>query len=465
MPPRSFISGKVMGVGGGRSHWPFVDNAMSELRGGCTEFAHPPGVARQAARRHYRLAQTMGLHYVAEAGEFQRRLEVAQNILTELAGLASRDAEAGVAARKEAAPSAHCAPMRHESIEVGDVLIAHPCACVLEEVFDRSVIIIDAVDEDQGTVRGVVINKPFLNTTLRALLLHMPQAKGAELGTWADDLGPLLDMPLYLGGPVLEQNLSHCVSWLHEYGDRKMGVRDSRKIAPNLWHGGNTQQVSAMALAHPSKLRMFLAHASWLEEQLRNELERGVWVHARPHETTRLGSLLPRTASTLHIWQALMRGAGMEGLAAFPRGRLADRRLVKLIQLHYQEDRKEQEEEAKQKTQAGSSAQMSGGAEARVKDPEPPGGAPWHDEPRGLQPERKAATPPEAAGEPSEPRAAVAAEPATRRPRQRWLAVKRNAATGAAAAKHPGGGAGAGRRGSMPRGPRGVHSRRRPPRR
>eukprot|EP00928_Gymnodinium_smaydae_P034050 TRINITY_DN24218_c0_g1_i1.p1 TRINITY_DN24218_c0_g1~~TRINITY_DN24218_c0_g1_i1.p1 ORF type:complete len:439 (-),score=85.86 TRINITY_DN24218_c0_g1_i1:47-1312(-) len=375
-PPRRYdrVRGQTASTAA-RTRWVFVDDAAARAGGGCTEFPHPvPGerAAALAARHHFELAATLGLDYESEAGEFRRRLEVARQVVSEV----KRTRPSAARAQKKEAKLADLEKLPHlERIPPcaergcfaqGELLISHPLSCVLQHIFDQALILVDEVSQDG--VRGVVLNKP-ADTTLRSLLSSLPQNEDVP---WTNEMGPLLDMPLYIGGPVMDGSLERSVTLLHSFGDRVPGAVH---IAPRLWVGGDVTLLSTLALQEPQDIRVLLGFAGWARQQLTTEVERGVWVRARaakdapdsprigaaaaspldleaaadasatPVREERakfadlvLGLAAKRPMEPTEVWRSALCGAGMAGLAAFPRSEATDERLARLLMKHYEEE-------------------------------------------------------------------------------------------------------------------------------
>lgn len=323
-PPRQFNREVGRNTRAYEATWVFVDDALAKAGGGCTEFLQPLLGARsttRAARGHYPLAQALGLDYEAEAAEFERRLEIARSIFEELAGHPSAAAHAKEP-RLERFPLQRVPP-NTDAVRNGDVLICHPLSCILQPIFDQAVMLVDDVGnglESEG-VRGVVLNRP-AGATLQELMVKWP---GDHAGL--EDLGPLTDMQLFLGGPVLAGSLRESLTLVHSFD-----VAGSVELA-GLRVGGEVQELAALAAHKPHELRICIGYAGWATEQLATELERGVWVHARPQ--SRLGVCQNPEA----FWRDSLRAAGMPLLASFPRGPGVDRHLERLLLKHYQESR------------------------------------------------------------------------------------------------------------------------------
>ena len=133
----------------------------------------------------------------------------------------------------------------------GTLLLAHPS--LLDPNFRRSVILLSAYSEEEGSI-GVVVNRPL----------------GQTLGEYDPELGqsPLAHVPLYTGGPVArEQLILVAWKWSAEEGTFK------------LYFGIDGKKAQRILEEDPEfQLRGFLGHAGWSEGQLDAELEKGSWV-------------------------------------------------------------------------------------------------------------------------------------------------------------------------------------------
>lgn len=190
---------------------------------------------------------------------------------------------------------------------------------VFEEVFDRSIVVITSV-ESSG-VSGLVLTSPMW-VTFRELLGRLPIPYPTPENIQA---GPMLDMPLFMGGPMIFAPMLGDVNWLVTCSD----VIGSREILPSVWAGGEVESMLALAAEDKSKVCLFLGFAGWDRNQLKNELERGMWVHARIISND--GCQLVGTDKPLTIWKALLHRAGMHCLAEFPREGSVDEKLRKLL--------------------------------------------------------------------------------------------------------------------------------------
>lgn len=301
------------------SRSPLVKDTMSHIRGGFTQFAHPVGAAALSVRRHKLLAQALGLDYVKESVELCNQLEAAQKMAADIFSTAGCGRENPIPISAKGPTLKRLPAKKSEPVREGDILIAHPMSYVLEDVFDRSVIIITAV-EGIG-VSGLVLTSP-LGTTFRELLGGLPISCNTSAHV---ELAPMLDMPLFLGGPVIFAPMQGGINWLVTRGD----IPGSREILPSVWAGGEIKTVMALAAEDDSKVCFFWGFTGWDTNQLRNELERGMWVHARV--TSSVGCQLVGTDEPLTLWKTLLHRAGMHCLAEFPRGGCVDEKLRKLL--------------------------------------------------------------------------------------------------------------------------------------
>lgn len=339
-PPRWYNSdlGKIVRAPLGRRS-PFVDDVVRELSGGCTEFSQAVGgrPAARAIRRHHELVNCMGLDYEAEATEICSRLQAAHHVACEIQEI-SKTVPPRRTPAIEPVPLQLIEASKGKATGFGDVLISHTISCIAQPIFDRSVILIDDVDESAGGVRGLVLNAPG-GTTLRQLLLRWPNA---EDHSWVESLGPLLDLEVRGGGPVIGSSLRDSVTWLHSHGDEVPGAR---QVAPSLWSGGDIQRLGARVAAITAEAKdaasrivpsvwPVVGFAGWAIQQLANEVERGVWIRGRASNDA-FGRVCLAAESNA-AWRAAMRGVGMSQLADFPRSGAVDTHLMKLLERHHE---------------------------------------------------------------------------------------------------------------------------------
>ncbi|MDP9292140.1 MAG: YqgE/AlgH family protein [Verrucomicrobiota bacterium] len=138
----------------------------------------------------------------------------------------------------------------------GSLLIAHPN--LLDPNFRRTVLLIAANDSDEGSF-GFVLNRP-TGKTVRDFID-------------ADELGPLSDLPVYIGGPVgVEQLTFASIAWT--------GAEEGIECDPNL----SIEDAREMAIVRAGELRAFIGYAGWGKGQLEAELAQKAWMLQRAEE-------------------------------------------------------------------------------------------------------------------------------------------------------------------------------------
>eukprot|EP00405_Crypthecodinium_cohnii_P013692 CAMPEP_0206453466 /NCGR_PEP_ID=MMETSP0324_2-20121206/20562_1 /ASSEMBLY_ACC=CAM_ASM_000836 /TAXON_ID=2866 /ORGANISM="Crypthecodinium cohnii, Strain Seligo" /LENGTH=550 /DNA_ID=CAMNT_0053923761 /DNA_START=36 /DNA_END=1684 /DNA_ORIENTATION=- len=230
-------------------------------------------------------------------------------------------------------------PCDPRPVVVGDCLMMHPVSAFAGESFDKAIVLIDVVNEDEIT--GIVVNNAF-STTVGKLLERL---KGGDNDLSHLDLRALGDCRLYRGGPIVMADIMDCFCWLHVFGK---DVEGAREVAPGIYLGGNLEVIAKRAaeseLDLSQSIRFFLGYAGWAPNQLKMELECGIWLRAHPQEEESKGVGLETTdtVQTVHdfcfgddhkkSWQAALRSAGREDFACFPRGPHIDPRLRRYIE-------------------------------------------------------------------------------------------------------------------------------------
>lgn len=133
----------------------------------------------------------------------------------------------------------------------GALLLAHPG--LNDPHFARAVVLISAHSPEEGTL-GVVVNHS-LNATL-----------GMKMPDYA--FGPLKDVPLYLGGPVMPgQMLFAAWSWNVDTGVFQLSF------------GIDEERAKQLLEEDPNiKIRAFLGHSGWSGGQLQSEREQDAWL-------------------------------------------------------------------------------------------------------------------------------------------------------------------------------------------
>lgn len=140
---------------------------------------------------------------------------------------------------------------------VGSLLVAEPF--LRDEYFTHGVIAL--VEYSNGkSAMGLVLNKP----------------TGYTLGDAIEGIADEVDIPIYFGGPMSCDRLFY----IHTLGDE---FRGSRKIADNLYIGGDFNQVKDyvnMGLDTEGKMRFFVGYSGWEPFQLESEIRKHVWAVA-----------------------------------------------------------------------------------------------------------------------------------------------------------------------------------------
>lgn len=138
----------------------------------------------------------------------------------------------------------------------GKLLIAEPF--LRDDNFKRTVVLLTAYEEE-GVV-GFVLNRP---TDFNI---------GDLAPDFYNDYG--FDPQVYLGGPVQKDTLH----FVHSLGNELEG---SIQIGPNLWWGGNAEQLSQkikLNLVDESEIRFFMGYSGWGMGQLDGEIEENTWI-------------------------------------------------------------------------------------------------------------------------------------------------------------------------------------------
>lgn len=136
----------------------------------------------------------------------------------------------------------------------GSLLIAHPS--LLDPNFRRSVLILTANDAEEGSF-GLTLNRP----AKRSVADVLP----------GKDLGALLRVPVFLGGPVSADQLIFASFQWHAETQRlecrhHLGVEEAQQCV-------HEEQVT---------VRAFIGYAGWSKGQLEGELAQRAWLVAKP---------------------------------------------------------------------------------------------------------------------------------------------------------------------------------------
>ncbi len=158
----------------------------------------------------------------------------------------------------------------------GSLLIAQPS--LLDPNFRKTVLFISAHDADEGSF-GLVLNRP----AERAVSDVLP---GRELGV-------LMRVPVFLGGPVgVDQLVFASFTW-HPETDR-IECR----------HHLGIDEAQQSVAAENTTVRAFIGYAGWTKGQLEAELRQRAWLIGKPSRE----ALDIRHCQTL--WRELLSGFG-----------------------------------------------------------------------------------------------------------------------------------------------------------
>lgn len=136
----------------------------------------------------------------------------------------------------------------------GDILISEPL--MNDFHFGRSVVLLVDHSETDGTF-GVIVNKK-LDVSVNQIV---------------DDF-PDFDAPVYLGGPVADDQ----IFFMHTLGDL---IPDSCEIMDGLYWGDDNKVLDtliATGIANEDNVRFFLGYSGWESGQLVGELVRNSWL-------------------------------------------------------------------------------------------------------------------------------------------------------------------------------------------
>ena len=136
----------------------------------------------------------------------------------------------------------------------GDILISEPL--MNDFHFGRSVVLLVDHSETDGTF-GIIVNKK-LDVNVNQIVDEFPDS----------------DAPVYLGGPVADDQLF----FMHTLGDL---IPDSCEIMDGLYWGGDNKVLDtliATGIANEDNVRFFLGYSGWEAGQLVGELVRNSWL-------------------------------------------------------------------------------------------------------------------------------------------------------------------------------------------
>jgi putative transcriptional regulator len=155
----------------------------------------------------------------------------------------------------------------------GSLLIAHPG--LLDPNFRRSVLFISQNDPAEGSF-GLILNRP----SGRRVSDFLPDR---------EDIAPLRELPVFLGGPVgRDQLLFAAFEW--EPLEETFECR----------HHVGLQEAIEMHENDTAIIRPFIGYAGWSKGQLEAELAQHAWLLKRPEED------LLNLKKIDHLWRDLL---------------------------------------------------------------------------------------------------------------------------------------------------------------
>lgn len=136
----------------------------------------------------------------------------------------------------------------------GNILISEPLMSDFH--FGRSVVLLVDHEASEGTL-GIIVNKR-LNASVCDVVDEFPD----------------FDAPVYLGGPVADNQLF----FIHTLGEM---IPDSSPIINGLYWGGDKETLKTLintGIANEDNMRFYLGYSGWDAGQLVDELVRNSWL-------------------------------------------------------------------------------------------------------------------------------------------------------------------------------------------
>ncbi len=156
----------------------------------------------------------------------------------------------------------------------GSLLIAHPN--LLDPNFRRTVLFLAANDPGAGSF-GLILNR----TTGKTVSDFLTD----------DDASLLADIPVFIGGPVGQNELTFAAFTLNDEVVEcrtHLDISDARELADE----------------RPGVLRAFVGHSGWSQGQLEAELSQKAWLVQRPDRD------VLSLEKCQELWQTIMREQG-----------------------------------------------------------------------------------------------------------------------------------------------------------
>ena len=166
--------------------------------------------------------------------------------------------------------------------KAGNLLLSEPT--MNDFHFGRAAVLLIDHSEEEGSF-GIIMNKP-MNVRLSEVV----------------DAFPDFDAPVYLGGPVADNQ----IFFMHTLG---VLIPDSFEIMEGLYWGGDLETLKtliATGIAGSDKVRFFIGYSGWSAGQLVNELERNSWGVCKTDAQTLLNTPVER------FWESYVTRMGKE---------------------------------------------------------------------------------------------------------------------------------------------------------
>ena len=163
--------------------------------------------------------------------------------------------------------------------------MAHPS--LLDPNFRRSVLFMTAHDDEDGA-HGIIINRPTGKTVADLLP--------------SQDMGVLAALPVFLGGPVAQDQLTFAVF-------RRQTSGGLIECKPHL----EVEEARELAGRKSASVRAFIGYSGWSKGQLETEMKQKAWIVREPDKDAldidKIGELWPSIMRGLGPWYRLLASA------------------------------------------------------------------------------------------------------------------------------------------------------------
>ncbi|MHC1707119.1 MAG: YqgE/AlgH family protein [Bacteroidales bacterium] len=161
----------------------------------------------------------------------------------------------------------------------GRLLISEPS---LQDFYFRKAVVLLADHGEEGSF-GLIINKP----------IHV------KLNEVAKDF-PDFNATVFLGGPVKTDS----IFFIHTRNDL---IKDSLKVLPGIYWGGNIERVTELMVKHEisaREIRFFVGYSGWAPKQLDEEMERNSWIVSKTFKDQVISD------NPENLWSEILRSLG-----------------------------------------------------------------------------------------------------------------------------------------------------------